>query len=140
MKLERDQVAAYWEMITKTLIVDEFIEYDQTYLNNMLERFLKGILVCWIAVKGQEAKAVIMTGLEVDPGGVRSLLIHNLYGVTNISLADWKQGFEKLSLYAERQRCKFIVAYSDVQRLIKLAEAFGGETSSRVLRIPINKE
>jgi len=141
LKLEGDQISRYWELIKEGILEAVKPEEDYTQvLTNILRSLLSGQMQCWVVVYEGEPKAIFTTAIQVEVGGVRSLLIYSMTGYNTIGLDIWKGGLKYLRRFAKLQKCEKIVAYSNVERVLQVARLVGGETEYTFISIPVEEK
>jgi hypothetical protein len=107
-------------------------------MNNVLSNLLDGGLECWLLYKGEEPVIVATFEIVEDyPSKVKSLLIYSIYSYVHIPLDLWVNLFGRIREYARSKDCRRIVAYSNVERVINLIGALGGETNWKFLWLEV---
>lgn len=141
LRLEGEQINRYWELIKQGILeaVKPEEDYEQV-LTNVLRSLLSGQMQCWIVTYEGEPKAIFTTAIQVEVGGIRSLLIYSMNGYSAISLDVWKGGLKYLRKFAKLQKCEKIVAYSNVERVLQVARMVGGETEYTFISIPVEEK
>ena len=141
LRLEPDQINRYWEALKKLVasaLPPTTLEEEATS-NNIYKNLLSGDMHCWVAVKGKTSYAVVVTTFQYDTVGTWSFLIYALVGVQYLNLDSWKIIFNTLSKFAKANHCKRIIAYSNVERIIRISKTFGGEAKYTFITIPVEE-
>ena len=129
IKLLPYQVSSHWDLIKDVVEVADPQNrlYSPKRLNNLLKSLLLDGATAWIiaVVNGEvNAKGLIITSFTTDQiTDTRSLSIDILGAFNNriINNKDYVNLYSTLVKYARSKRCKRIVAYTNVPRIIKFA-------------------
>jgi len=104
----------------------------------VLQALIDDKLQMWLVVRAVDNKVTLLGILttqikEEGVSGEKALLIYTLYGVQQMTLADFEANMQGLRNYAREQGCQRIVAYTIIDNVIKLAERLGADVSTRFL-------
>jgi hypothetical protein len=130
-------VSRYWEDIKAALLysVPPLAECDEEGMANILESFLSGKLKAWISAddKGSVYALLVTCFLEDVGTRTKNLLIYALCGYKLIPDLEWKSGLQTLREYAVSNKCRAIVAYSKVPRIIEVSQSLGADPNMRFI-------
>ncbi|MCK5017903.1 MAG: hypothetical protein KAS32_12650 [Candidatus Peribacteraceae bacterium] len=144
IRLLPEQASAHWDDI-KTAVKESLpptVGEQSDKMNNILNGLLTERMIAWISVE-QRGEDNIITGIVLttftqdECSGTKALLIYCVYGYNNATRVSWESGIETLRKFAESSGCHRILAYSDVESIIKFVEGIGGETKYRLLSFPL---
>ena len=104
----------------------------------VLQALIDDKLQMWLVVRVADNKVTLLGILttqikEEGVSGEKALLIYTLYGVQQMTLADFEANMQGLQNYAREQGCQRVVAYTIIDNVIKLAERLGADVSTRFL-------
>ena len=129
------QVPQFWEVIKFASVHSDNINEDvlQGYCNTLLVKLLTGKLQAVIKIDdARNVEAIIIMGFEVSNlSGAKSLVFYNFYSWKSNSLAEWKNAFMSLLVFAKAENCKKIIAHTYNPRLWQMAESAGFKETSR---------
>jgi len=113
-------------------------------MNRILAAALSGRVEVWASYTKEDGKnkfeGIVLTKILYDDvSDTRNLLIYCLYGYNKVSDNSWINGILTLAKYAKSRRCSQIVAYTDVQRIIKVVNSLGGESKYTFISFDVNK-
>lgn len=136
-QLTSDQIARHWDEIKSHLekSLSPFVEVTPTTMNSIFEALLAGRAQAWTLWENVEDKIKIYamgtTYIQVDPlSRTKNLLIYSVSGYSFVPEGLWKEGLEKIRLFAKEKGCFKILAYSSVRRILDIADALGGDTKT----------
>jgi len=138
IRLSPEQVLYQWEVISKIIPSTEE-ELKDSQIANIKQQLGLGNLNCWVFKKAEILKALIITGLHIDFNGDRSLLIYHLFGVDYLDEESWRMLYDKLSKIAKANNCRQIVAFSKIDRIIRMARLLGGDVTNTFIQLPLIK-
>ena len=93
----------------------------------------------WVGVEKEKVKGLILTTpIYESNSDVNDLLIYSIYGFDKLGIKMIKESIATLKKYAVNKGFKRITAYSNVDSVIKMIRALGGEESWTYLSIPAN--
>lgn len=137
VKLLPDQVLREWEVIKHAIMNSTYEQIFSTddKVRDHLREILLGTMHVWAVLDAQEQLvAVGTTRFSHDlTMGVRRLEIYSLYGFKEFTLEQWAECFVSLQRFAKAQNCSYIIALSDQERIIQMAQKVGGDSSQRLL-------
>lgn len=146
LKLFAEQVVDKWDDIFPAINAAlPSLEEDSKEYNSredvLMRSFLKGNLVCWLMVSGEDKEKIIgvlTTSIIIDPGTeMKSLFIYSIFAYQFLSIKSWVTVLEPLMKYARREGCVNILAFSDVEKIINIMNEVGADTSQKVLRLEV---
>lgn len=108
----------------------------------LLESLLKDQIQAWYSVEMINEQpnlyAVLLTTFVHDiHSDVTNLLIYSILGLQLIPPHEWALGIQTITKYAKSRGAHQILAYSNVGRIIEMAEQLGADVSQRLLRWPL---
>ena len=128
IKLLPDQITRFWETI-EFCLKETFPTYREKEINNLLESMLSQKMTCWLVVEQKEEKrypeGIILTCFGNDLNGSKNMIIYMLYIFAEsdkVPFDIWVEGFETLVKFARSRKCNSIVAFSNVDSVIKKAK------------------
>lgn len=146
IKLSVDQIADNWNFIRPGLEIalPPTVGSVANRMSNIFTSLLTGRLEAWVSVEKAEKRNeitgfVITQLLNDDISGTKSLLIYAVYGLSNSSQVSWEEGLKTIQDYAHKNTCHRIIAYSEVESIIKFVQSKGGKAQYRLLEIPIRR-
>jgi len=129
IKLLPDQVPQLWEAIKfASLKADTIEEKDrQLYLNRLLQSLLSSKAQCFVRLDNErQLMALTITRIMNDEvTGEKSLFINCLYSFKRVLDEQWKEEFEILKRFAEKQGCVKITTYSSNKRVFEIVSLLG---------------
>ena len=135
-KLLPDQVSKFWDIISYAIeqSLPPTVGESPDKMNNVLMAALSGKLDIWASYvkgdKGNKFEGILATRIIYDDVTcMKNLLLYAAYGYDKISEDSWTSGLKTIVKYAALHKCSLIVAYSNVPRIISLANSFSGDTS-----------
>lgn len=100
---------------------------------NVYDSLIEGVLDCWILVTKQEQPKVVgvcIAGVTVDLlVGYRNYLIYGLFSNTSIADSAWQSIAGTISEWARGNKCTRLVAFTDKDRVLEIAELIGANAS-----------
>lgn len=140
-RLTYSQISAHWEEIKKHLEVGlvPFVDIGPNGMNNILQSMMTGDVQVWLLYELDKdeqivPKAMATTAFIYDQASkVRNLLIYSLSGYDNTDQKLWLEGMDGIKTFALSNACKFIVAYSSVDSVTKLAKHLGANTEVNLI-------
>ena len=140
VKLLPEQIATVWPSVTEAIAttLPPTIERLSQHLNGILMQLMSGQMQFWVAQQKDPwpptVIAFVLTRIEEDSAtGTRSLLIYSLYSVTVIEEWMWLGSFRTLKKFALGNNCTKMVAYTQHQHIVDVAEKIGADVSQRVI-------
>jgi hypothetical protein len=128
VKLLPEQCQDHWPMIKNSLLKalpPTFKKTSDTY-TSLLEGLKCGDVHAWASTQAGDVKALVVTQvMEEQHSKRKQLLIYSLAGYDSLTEEMYKEGYEALSAFAREIGCDSIVAYTDVQRLVRLVRNYG---------------
>jgi hypothetical protein len=133
--LTLDQVSTHWDIIKYAVeqsLPPLTVDHPDR-LNRILSSMLKGQTQCWASYtkNGNERRfeGIAVTKIIYDDASnTRNLLLYCLYGYDDITSQSYIDGLTALAKYAEANNCAQAVAYTNVPKLVELANNLGGNT------------
>jgi hypothetical protein len=145
VKMLPEQISQYWPIIKYAIegSLPPIANESPEKMNNLLTALLSDQMQCWVSYReeGEEGKrvmeAILVTTIVGDYcSSIKSLMIYSLYGFS-INEEAWISGFETIRKWGKAQGCNRIIAYSDVPRVIEVAQQFGGEAKYTFISLPL---
>jgi len=138
------EVSKFWNVL-KALVHDAMPEdllTDESVLR-VLNCFLSGKCQAWLLfdIGGEEPRVAGMswTRLVTDEVyGVRSCVIEMAYAYDFITEPAWARAYKQIEIFARDSGCSRIVAYSNVARVIEMAEKLGFQIQHVMLAREVN--
>jgi len=134
-RLLPDQIADFWEIIKYGIeqSLPPIAGEHPDKMNRMLASLLSSKAQCWASYTKERAvnrfEGIILTKMLYDDvSDTKSLLLYCLYGYNSITEGSWPVALESILKYANSKGCTQVVAYSNIPRVIKIAEGLGGDT------------
>ena len=141
VKLLPDQVARHWEIIRRSIEESDFSLPGESKekMNNMLEEFLVGKRQAWISYNSEKVvNGVVTTQIQEDKiAEIKSVLIYSVYSFGEADMKDWYEGFRALKKFAKGEGCSYFYAFSNNDFIIDISNRLGGDTSRRLVLIPV---
>jgi hypothetical protein len=146
LKLLPDQVAKYWELLSPMVesTLPPIVGKDVGRMNSILESIMSGNMDMLqfydieedkVSVKGF---AVVSDMITVD-WTEKQLLVYSVYGYENLSKRIIVDGFQLLMEYAAGQGCSSLVAYTNLDGLVKYVKRLGGSADYTFIRMGVDK-
>jgi len=108
-------------------------------LQKILEHIMLKEMDLWVGVEDEKVKGLILTTpIHESNSDVSDLLIYSIYGFDKLGIRMIKESIDTLKKYAVAKGLKRITAYSNVDSVIRMIKALGGEESWTYLSIPAN--
>ena len=141
-KLSPEQLMQHWPYV-KDCIMLALPPYVTSNADNIIriqEQLLVGSLECWACVNDEtgEFYGIVTTQIAVDEATMTKNLF--LFSVTITEEHEhriWQEGYNHFSRYAASKGCSAIIAYTDQQSVVVLANKLGADTSWHLLKFPI---
>jgi len=113
-------------------------------LNNILTRLLEGTMECWVAFSERSGEKkpnglMLTTIISDDITETKSLLIYCMATIEGgePDLQDYEEGIEAWKKYARANGCNRVVAYTNLDYLVDMAEKIGGSAIYSFISFPI---
>lgn len=138
VKLLPDQVIKEWDVIKYAITQ---ANYEQLFATEEAVRdHLRAIILdqmqVWAITNDEtnEFAGIGVTRYNIERAmHIQRLEIYALYAFRPISNRTWAECFIALNRFAKANNCSHIMALSDNENIIKLAQQFGGDTGQRML-------
>ena len=141
IRLLPSQVASNWETLKPfiEMAIPTLFGTRLDKMSNILEQLLLDKMTCWVSMRDDKLKAIATTVISEDScSGVRNLLLYTVTSVNgDLTDNDWAEGFSVLGEYARNAGCSRLIAYTINDSLIALAQALGGDTTTRVVALEV---
>ena len=141
VRLYPNQVADNWSVLSYGIQQSlPPITYESPKrLQKILEHIMLKEMDLWVGVEKEKVKGLILTTpIYESNSDVNDLLIYSIYGFDKLGIKMIKESIATLKKYAVNKGFKRITAYSNVDSVIKMIRALGGEESWTYLSIPAN--
>jgi len=141
IRLESRQVTEFWETLSPYIAeaLPQYVRLTGDSLNNILAAVLAGKAQCWVSY-GIEEKSLVLYGTVIttivvdELSMTRTLLIYALTGTQDyLDDSIYVRGIQSLMKFAKSEGCQFLVAYSNVDRLVRLATSRLDASTPQVL-------
>lgn len=141
IKLTPLQVTDNWEALKFCISASlpPIAEYSDQGMVEIKKQILSGRMQCW-ALLGEKdnIKVISTTIVSSDIGtGIFNLLIYSLFSLAPVSDLDWEKGFVPLKDFALKNRCKKIIAYSNIPRVIEIVKTLGGKVDYQLISLEV---
>lgn len=136
VKLMPDQVLKEWEVVKYAI---KQANHEQMFatedaVKDHLRYIVLGEMQVWAIISEDEFVGIGVTRFNKDSAmGVKRLEIYSLYAFKFIDNKAWAASFVVLQRFAKANGCSHIMALSDNQQVIELAEKMGGDTKQRMI-------
>lgn len=141
LKLLPDQVPMFWDSIKLAMIRSNNLEdrYIDSYLINLLAALMSDRAACFVRLTDEkELIAVhIVRVVENEIIGKRSLISDAIYAFKKMTLDEWKENFKHIVEFAKVNRCANVIAWTNNERVVEIAEAIGAKETSRTLTLEL---
>lgn len=146
IQLLPEQVMDYWDYI-KDCILQSLpplvAQSDETMLY-VQSSVLVGDLQVWIAAEDltlSKTYGVATTQVVIEPiTSSRNLLIFTTTITDAHPESLWHFCLGRLSVFAKNRGCQKLIAHSDIPKVLEIVEKLGGDTSYRLIQLPILDE
>jgi hypothetical protein len=139
IKLLSKQIPTFWESIKfATVQADEIDARDlQPYLNELLHTLLSDKAQCFIALNNERIlKGLLVTRVMVDRVTSRKhLLLQSLYVWEKLNDADWREAYNVVKEFAEKEQCKSLSFSSRNPATWLRMDIFGFKEKTRTLEV-----
>jgi len=142
-----EDIPRYWDLIKHAMErgLPPVVHGDPETRNRIFTSLLSGGMNCFVShtVKDDQTviEAIILTSIfEDNCSGTRSLLLYLVYGITKTTSETWISGYEYFSKYARSKNCTQMIGYTDVEKVKKIVEMFGGEARFTLITVPLDSE
>ena len=143
-KLNPEQIMRYWSEIKECInsSLPPLVKDNDQSMLKIQENLLVGKLECWIGSEAGDASkiyAVATTCFVTDEiSETKNLLVYTLATVNPHSQELWTKARDILSRYGKSKNCSNIIAYSNLREVENIINKLGGDSSWKILYIPIN--
>ena len=142
LKLSPEHLMQHWLYVKEciTLALPPYVTSDADNIIRIQEQLLIGSLECWACIKDEtgEFYGVITTQIVADEATMtKNLFLFSVTLTEEHENSVWQEGYVYLSKYAASRGCSSIIAYTNQESIIMLANSLGGDTSWRLLKFPI---
>jgi len=142
VKLSPEEISEKWEdglMDAIEASLPPLANYESPErMNNILRALCGGGLECWTLWLGDDLQIVGVFELIIDHAtGNKSLLIYALYSYSEVSYEFWGILLKSVRKTAKEKGCSRIVAYSNVDRVVDIINALGGNSEFRFLSLEV---
>ena len=142
LKLSPEQLMQQWPYVKECIILalPPYVASDPDNIIRIQEQLLVGSLDCWACIEDETGKfyGIVTTQVVADEATMTKNLF--LFSVTLTEEHEniiWEEGYIYLSKYAASKGCKAIIAYTNQESVIMLADKLGADTNWRLLRFPL---
>ncbi len=142
LKLSPEQLMEHWPYVKECIILalPPYVTCDVDNILRIQEQLLIGSLECWACVNDASGEflGIATTQVVVDEVTMTKNLF--LFSVTLTEESEdyiWQEGYLHFSRYAVSKGCNAIIAYTDRQSIVMLANRLGADTTWHLLKFPI---
>jgi hypothetical protein len=132
LRLTVPKIASWWNFL-RPLVHKALVRCDETTMMNVYDSLVSEALDCWIIITKEEQPKVVglcIAGITVDLlVGYRNYLIYGLFSTTSIADSAWQSLASTVSEWARSNKCDRLVAFTDKDRVLEIAELIGGSAS-----------
>ena len=135
-KLLPEQVMSYWDDIKACIeaALPPYVGSNPDAMVYIQEQLLVGNIECWAAFEEKKLCGVMTTQITYDSvSKTKNLLIYSITIVSGHTDELWQLAAEKMRAYATAKQCSNIIAYSNNDQMIHIAEKLGADSSYRLL-------
>ncbi len=140
VKLTTQDISDNWNLIKQALAAAPPLagEIEGKY-SRVLSALMSGSYDCWFFFGAEDKlKYCLITGFMNDElSGNKNLLIYLTYAYEALSKRDIATGIIAMKRHAVSTKCTQIVGYSNLDYIINLAKASGGEAEYTFFNIPV---
>ena len=132
-----DAVSRSWELLKGVLRkgVMPLAKLDDKGMNVVLENLLSGKLTCWYGYDEGKVHTVVITEILYEKASqTKNLMIFAVSIIEKVQPDEYVEMLETLRKYAKGLKCEYVYCYASNEKLIKLFEAYGADTSYRLVR------
>jgi hypothetical protein len=129
LKLTSDQVERYWDELAPVIVpvLGPEVAQDWDLRTNVLQALIQNRMQVWVMYRGNGDEwrrvAIATTRIVTDYLVEQSTLyITSLYGFERIEAEGWQSGFATLREYARGAGCVKMLAHTESDRVMELAE------------------
>ena len=142
-----EDIPKYWDLIKHAMErgLPPVVHADSETRNRIFTSLLAGGMTCFVShiVKDDQSlvEGIVLTSiLEDNCSGTRNLLMYLVYGITKTTSETWIEGYEYFSKYARSRACTQFIGYTDVEKVKRIVEMFGGEARFTLITVPLDSE
>jgi hypothetical protein len=135
LKMLPEQVSDRWDILADGIeanlpyVNDE----DAEKMNNILSAILSDEIQCWISYRNKPdgtkngVALVLTTTVDDLITRTRSLILYLVWAWEKTQASDWIEGFQAMQGFAKLMKCHRVIAYSNEEKVIKIAEKFNAD-------------
>ena len=144
LKFSPTQIMENWPYIKEciSLSLPPYVVESQDAMLRIQEQLLVEYLECWACVDDTLGTlfGIITTKIAVDDVTLsRNLLLFTVTITEEHENSVWVEGYKYLSKYAKARDCSSIIAYTNQENIIMLANSLHGDTSWKMLQFQLLK-
>lgn len=129
IKLLSVQIPKFWEPLKLAVTkADEVQEKDlQPYLNELLHTLLNDKAQCFIVLdENRVLKGILLTRILFDKVlNEKYLSLQSIYAWDKLFDADYKEGWDLVMRFAEKEDCKYLQGRSRHGNVLKIVQSLG---------------
>lgn len=137
MRLAPEQIHKDWDAISQAIeaSLPEFSSRgDSMRIHQVYKALMNESAECWLLSQGDAPYVLGVVYAYVDDFTKdKNLLIYALYGYKPIAYSVWTMVFKTIKEKAKSYGCNRLIAYSNLDRVIKIAEVLGWNTDFRFM-------
>lgn len=141
IKLTPEQIIANWSVIfyAVSASLPPISEYSDIGMVEIKRKLLSDEMQCWAVVDKEEKITLLATTVIVsDLGtGIYNLLIYSLFAVSPLDESKLSEELFSLKIFAKENKCKKIIAYSNIPKIINLVKNLGGRVDYQLISLEV---
>ena len=140
VQLTEEQVTEYWTLISQALVASAppNVDLRGDYLSDILESLLLGRMKAWVVTDEKKIYILGVTGISVDEVlQQRNLIIYSIYSIGGLSNNLWAESLRQLRKYATAQKCRAIVGFTNVPKIVHIAKKLGMDASVTLIKMEV---
>ena len=130
-------IANSWPLLQKVIRDNPMplVKMDKKGLTKILERLMNNSITCWFGLEDEKVHTVILTEiLEEQATNTRNLMVVTISIIEKVGADEYLSMLETLRKYAKGLGCVNVFCYSSNDKLSKLFEEYGADTSYKLVR------
>ena len=140
VKLTTNQLAIRWPSLSDGILKGMRVESKddvEVVKARLLQSLLRRYLECWVIVDRRNQKKLLGVLTTLFSGdmyvGEKSLIIYSLYRWERVEHQLWESAISTLLKYAKAKNCNRVVAYTELDSVVKLATSLGARGKTTLL-------
>jgi hypothetical protein len=140
VKILPETVNRSWDLLKRVLVncAMPLSKLDDEGLVRVFEKLLSGKVTCWYGYSDEKVNTVVLTEiLDDQPSGTRNLMVIAVSIIEKVDPKDYVDMFETLRKYAEGLGCANVFCYTSNEKLGKLFDTYGANTSYKLVKFEL---